>query len=82
MCRRCPVGPSPCVDITARQRLWDKYRKAIEPGGVTAFVGLFSGAYQPGDGERIALILCGANSNPPHPGLTSPLAAPEDPARA
>jgi threonine dehydratase len=25
---------------------------------------LFAGAYQPSDGERIAVVLCGANTDP------------------
>ena len=53
------------ADITAaRKLLWDRYRMAVEPGGATALAALLTGAYQPSDGERIAVVLCGANTNP------------------
>ncbi len=50
--------------IAARQTLWDRYRLAVEHGGATAFAALLAGAYQPGDGERIAVVVCGANTDP------------------
>jgi threonine dehydratase len=50
--------------IAARQLLWDHYRLAVEAGGATAYAALLTGAYQPSDGERIAVILCGANTDP------------------
>jgi threonine dehydratase len=50
--------------IAAREQLWDKYRLAVEHGGATAYAALASGAYQPADGERIAVIVCGANTDP------------------
>jgi threonine dehydratase len=50
--------------LNARKQLWDQYRLAVEPGGAAAFAALISGAYQPGDGERIAVVLCGANTDP------------------
>jgi threonine dehydratase len=36
----------------------------VEHGGATAFAALLSGAYQPREGERIAVVLCGANTDP------------------
>jgi threonine dehydratase len=52
-------------DITAaRKLLWDRYRLAVEPGGATALAVLLTGAYQPREGERIAAVLCGANTDP------------------
>lgn len=48
----------------ARQRLWDEWRIVVEPGAACAFAGLTSGAYRPEPGERIAVILCGANTDP------------------
>ncbi len=54
--------------------LWDRYRLAAEPGGATAFAALLSGAYRPAPGERVAVLLCGANTDPAT--LTSPTAAP------
>ncbi len=48
--------------IQAAQRaLWQQYRIATEPGGATAFAALHSGAYRPASGERVGILLCGAN---------------------
>ncbi|MGB3257327.1 MAG: threonine/serine dehydratase [Ornithinimicrobium sp.] len=48
----------------ARQWLWRAARIAAEPGGVTALAALTSGAYVPSDGERITVVVCGANADP------------------
>jgi threonine dehydratase len=50
--------------VAARQMLWDRYRLAVEHGGATAFAALAAGAYRPGDGERVAVVVCGANTDP------------------
>lgn len=50
--------------IAARRYLWDTYRVAAEHGGATAFAALLAGAYQPADGEQVAVIICGANTDP------------------
>jgi threonine dehydratase len=50
--------------IAARRLLWDHYRLAVEHGGATALAALLSGAYRPRDGERVAVVLCGANTDP------------------
>jgi threonine dehydratase len=50
--------------IDARRRLWDEYRIVVEHGAAAAFAALTSGAYTPGPGERIAILLCGANTDP------------------
>jgi len=60
--------------VEARAALWDRYRLAVEPGGATAFAALLSGAYRPAPGERVAVVLCGANTDPTT--LTSPTTAP------
>lgn len=60
--------------VAARSALWDRYRLAVEPGGATAFAALLSGAYRPAPGERVAVLLCGANTDPAT--LTSPTTAP------
>jgi threonine dehydratase len=50
-------------DIRAAQRaLWDKLRIVTEPGGAAAFAALLSGKYAPSPGERVAALICGANS--------------------
>jgi threonine dehydratase len=48
----------------ARRLLWDRYRLAAEPGGCAALAALLSGAYQPDAGERIAVVVSGANTDP------------------
>lgn len=50
--------------IAARQLLWDELRLAAETGGATALAALTSGAYQPAAGERVAVIVCGGNTDP------------------
>jgi threonine dehydratase len=46
----------------AQRRLWDVLRVAAEPGGATALAALLAGRYQPAKGERVAVLLCGANT--------------------
>lgn len=50
--------------VAARQRLWDHCRIVIEHGTAAALAALISGAYRPAGGERIAILLCGANTDP------------------
>lgn len=48
--------------ITAAQAaLWRDFRLAVEPGGAAAFGALISGAYKPAKGERLGVLVCGAN---------------------
>ena len=49
---------------SARALLWDQRRIAVEHGAATALAGLTSGAYGIGRGERVAVVLCGANTDP------------------
>jgi threonine dehydratase len=52
-------------DIVATQRLlWDQLRLIVEPGGAAAVAALRSGAYRPTAGERVGIIVCGANADP------------------
>jgi len=46
----------------AQRRLWDVLRVAAEPGGATALAALLSGRYRPASDERVAVLLCGANT--------------------
>lgn len=46
----------------ALQTLWDRLRIVAEPGGATAFAALLAGKYVPAAGERVAVLLCGANT--------------------
>jgi threonine dehydratase len=45
----------------AQRMLWRDWRLATEPGGAAALAALASGAYKPRSGERIGVLLCGAN---------------------
>ena len=50
-------------DIRAAQMaLWDKVRLVTEPGGAAAFGALLSGKYMPAPDERVAVLVCGANT--------------------
>ena len=49
--------------IRAAQRaLWQTLRIVAEPGGTVAFAALLSRQYQPAKGERVGVVLCGANT--------------------
>ncbi len=50
--------------IDARRRLWNEVRIAVEPGGAAALAAITSSAYVPEPGERVAVIVCGANTDP------------------
>lgn len=50
--------------IVAQAALWDRVRIISEPGGAAAFAALLSGRYAPAAGERVAVLVCGANANP------------------
>src|SRR5437868_15006244 len=45
----------------AQQRLWSALRIVAESGGAAALAALISGRYRPAPGERLAVLLCGAN---------------------
>jgi threonine dehydratase len=45
----------------AQRTLWRDWRIASEPGGAAALAALISGAYRPRSGERVGVLLCGAN---------------------
>ena len=46
----------------AQKMLWRALRIVAEPGGAAAFSAILSGAYRPGAGERVAVIICGGNT--------------------
>jgi threonine dehydratase len=60
--------PSVLVDdqaiVEARRQLWEDYRIVVEHGTAAAQAALTSGAYVPEPGERVVVLLCGANTNP------------------
>jgi len=49
---------------TAQRALWDELRVIAEPAGATALAALMSGVYKPASGERVGLLVCGANTEP------------------
>ncbi|MEC4018433.1 serine/threonine dehydratase [Streptomyces sp. H27-D2] len=63
--------------VRARQTLWDDHRLAVEHAAATALAALTAGTatgtggagggtsgYLPADGEKVAVVLCGANTDP------------------
>jgi threonine dehydratase len=53
------------VSILAAQRaLWQAFRIAAEPAASVGIAALLAGTYQPAPGERVAVVISGANSAP------------------
>lgn len=50
--------------VEARTALWREHRIVSEHGAATAWAALTSGAYVPAPGERVAVVVCGANTDP------------------
>lgn len=50
--------------VAARELLWERWRVVVEHGAATALAGLMAGAYLPEPEERVAVVLCGANTDP------------------
>jgi threonine dehydratase len=50
--------------VEARRALWEDYRLVVEHGTAAAYAALTSGAYRPAEGERVVVLLCGANTDP------------------
>ena len=46
----------------AQETLWRALHIVAEPGGATALAPLLTGLYRPRPGERIGVLLCGANT--------------------
>jgi threonine dehydratase len=71
--RRSAVGSVLVTDaalVDARRQAWDRYRLVLETGAAAPLAALLARAYVPAKGERVAVVLCGANTDP------SDLAAP------
>ena len=56
------VTVSDAAISSAQAMLWDRLRIVAEPGGAAAFAALASGAYVPQAGERVGVLICGANT--------------------
>ena len=50
--------------VHARRLLWEHRRIAVEHGAAAALAALTSGEYLPEPGERVVVVLCGANTDP------------------
>jgi len=48
--------------VEAQRRIWDVLRIVAEPGGAAAMAALLSSAYVPAPGEKVGVVLCGANT--------------------
>jgi len=48
----------------AQRALWDELRVIAEPAGATGLAALMTGAYRRAAGERVATLVCGANTEP------------------
>ncbi len=48
----------------AQRALWRELRLIAEPGGAAALAALTSGGYRPAPGERVVVLICGANCDP------------------
>jgi threonine dehydratase len=59
-----PVLVSDDDIVAARRWLWREARLAAEPGGAAALAALLAGAHVPAEGERVCVIVCGANADP------------------
>lgn len=47
----------------AQRKLWREMQLVTEPGGAAAFAALLSGSYRPEPGERVGVVVCGANTS-------------------
>ncbi|MEV6387473.1 threonine/serine dehydratase [Nocardia xishanensis] len=50
--------------VATRRALWAEHRLAVEHAAATAMAALTGGGYRPGPGERVCVVLCGANTDP------------------
>jgi threonine dehydratase len=48
--------------VEAQRALWSTMRVVAEPGGAAAFAALLSGVYRVAAGERVGVLVCGANT--------------------
>jgi threonine dehydratase len=47
----------------AQRRLWGDVHLVAEPGGAASLAALIAGAYRPAAGERVVVVVCGANTD-------------------
>jgi threonine dehydratase len=49
--------------IAPRTLLWQRQRLAVEHAAAASLAVLLAGSYQPKEDERVAVVLCGANTD-------------------
>ena len=47
----------------AQRQLWRDFNIVAEPGGAAAYAALMSGGYRAAPGERVGVLICGANAD-------------------
>ncbi len=52
--------------VEVRRRLWDGFRLVVEHGAAAAPAAITADAYRPAVDERVAVVLCGGNTDPAH----------------
>ncbi|MET8504849.1 serine/threonine dehydratase [Streptomyces sp. NPDC004787] len=50
--------------VRARRALWEERRLVVEHAAATAYAALSGGGYRPERGEKVCVVLCGANTDP------------------
>jgi threonine dehydratase len=50
--------------VAARRWVWEQTRMVVEHAAGVAVAALLTGAYRPAPDERVAVVLCGANTDP------------------
>lgn len=58
--------------LAARRQVWDRFRLVLEPGAAVPVAALLTGAYRPAEDEEVAVVLCGANTDPSDLALPRP----------
>lgn len=65
--RRTGIGSVLVSDddiVTSRRFLWREFRIVVEWAGATALAAIRSGTFVPESGQRAAVVVCGANTDP------------------
>ena len=52
------------ADEGRQRRLWNAVRLVAEPGGAAALAALVGGAWVPPAGAKVAVVVCGSNTDP------------------
>src|SRR5688500_7535706 len=63
VCRLLRPLRSTLFPYTTLFRSWERLRVVAEPGGAAAFAAILSGRHQPRAGERVAVVVSGANTD-------------------